>query len=315
MTAGTTWRGIQQPLALSPGVVHVIRLNLDLPLERWMLLTELLTDDEKARAARYRVDGPRQQFVICRATLRRLLSRHCDVAPQAVPLQCGNHGKPEIANTVSGSMNPRIEFNVSHSGRWGLVALTLDACSGGFDGHLLQALIDWRVPATIFVTGLWLAHNRQALAQIMAHPRLFHLGNHGALHQAMVLGDRLIYGQKTVGTVEAARQEVLEGGRLIEQATGVTPRWFRGATALYSPSLLPMIEAWGYRVAGYSLNGDAGASLSAQSVAARIGRAQAGDVIIAHINQPHRSSGAGVVAGVKRLVDQGFIFTLLDSTV
>ena len=195
------------------------------------------------------------------------------------------------------------------------VALTLDACSGGFDGHLLQALIDWRVPATIFVTGLWLAHNRQALAQIMAHPRLFHLGNHGALHQAMVLGDRLIYGQKTVGTVEAARQEVLEGGRLIEQATGVTPRWFRGATALYSPSLLPMIEAWGYRVAGYSLNGDAGASLSAQSVAARIGRAKAGDVIIVHINQPHRSSGAGVVAGVKRLVDQGFTFTLLDSTV
>ena len=130
MTAGTTWRGSQQPLALSPGVVHVIRLNLDLPLERWMLLTELLTDDEKARAARYRVDGPRQQFVICRATLRRLLSRHCDVAPQAVPLQCGNHGKPEIANTVSGSMNPRIEFNVSHSGRWGLVALTLDAPVG-----------------------------------------------------------------------------------------------------------------------------------------------------------------------------------------
>jgi len=193
------------------------------------------------------------------------------------------------------------------------VALTLDACSGGFDGQLLQALIDRNVPATIFVTGIWLARNPQALAQIMAHPSLFRFGNHGARHQAMVLGDRLVYGQKTVATVEAARQEVMEGGRLIEQATGVRPQWFRGATALYSPSLLPMIGTWGYRVAGFSLNGDAGASLPAQGVAARIGRARAGDVIIAHINQPHRTSGAGVIAAVKRLVDQGFTFTTLDA--
>ncbi len=195
------------------------------------------------------------------------------------------------------------------------VALTLDACSGGFDVHLLQALIDWKVPATIFVTGIWLARHPQALAQMMAHPRLFQFGNHGARHQAMVLGERLIYGQKTVGTIDAAREEVLEGGRLIEQATGVRPKWFRGATALYSPSLLPMIGSWGYRVAGFSLNGDAGASLPAQAVAARIGRAKAGDVIIAHINQPQRSSGMGVIGGVKRLVDQGFTFTSLDANV
>jgi peptidoglycan/xylan/chitin deacetylase (PgdA/CDA1 family) len=195
------------------------------------------------------------------------------------------------------------------------VALTLDACSGGFDVHLLQALIDWKVPATIFVTGIWLARHPEALAQMMAHPRLFRFGNHGARHQAMVLGERLIYGQKTVGTIDAAREEVLEGGRLIEQATGVRPRWFRGATALYSPSLLPMIGSWGYRVAGFSLNGDEGATLPAQAVAARIGRAKAGDVIIAHINQPQRSSGMGVIAGVKRLVDQGFTFTSLDANV
>jgi hypothetical protein len=38
-------------------------------------------------------------------------------------------------------------------------------------------------------------------------------------------------------------------------------------------------------------------------------------VIIAHINQPHRTSGAGVIAAVKRLVDQGFTFTTLDAGV
>ena len=82
--------------------------------------------------------------------------------------------------------------------------------------------------------------------------------------------------------------------------------------ARYTPqTALDMVN----QTPGFSLNGDAGASLPAQGVAARIGRARAGDVIIAHINQPQRTSGAGVIAGVKRLVDQGFTFTTLDTIV
>jgi peptidoglycan/xylan/chitin deacetylase (PgdA/CDA1 family) len=195
------------------------------------------------------------------------------------------------------------------------LALTLDACSGGVDQTLLKGLIVNRIPATIFVTGLWLKRNRPAVAEIMAHPHLFQIGNHGARHHALILADHAPYGQKSVGTIERARQEVMEGADLIQDIFGVRPRWFRGATALYSPEILPMIEAWGFHCAGYSLNADGGASLPAASVVARMARARPGQVILGHINHPEKSSGAGLLAGARQLVDQGFTFTTLEGAI
>jgi len=43
-------------------------------------------------------------------------------------------------------------------------------------------------------------------------------------------------------------------------------------------------------------------------------RARHGDVIIAHMNQPHRPSGAGVIAGIRALLDQGVAFAKLENT-
>ena len=121
---------LSQPLDLSSKTVHVICLKLDLPRERWVPLTRFLTADERTRADRFRVDEPRRQFTICRATLRRLLSPLCHVPPPEVPLICGNHGKPELARPQTDSSSPRIEFNVSHSGELGLIALTTAAAVG-----------------------------------------------------------------------------------------------------------------------------------------------------------------------------------------
>lgn len=120
----TTWTPLKLPLEIAPGVVHVIRLKLDLPEITCDRLSQFLTDDERARAARFRVDGPRQQFLICRSTLRRLLSSVLNVPSAEVPIQCGNHGKPSVPAAAVGHSNHGIEFNVSHSGQLGLIAIT-----------------------------------------------------------------------------------------------------------------------------------------------------------------------------------------------
>jgi peptidoglycan/xylan/chitin deacetylase (PgdA/CDA1 family) len=193
------------------------------------------------------------------------------------------------------------------------VALTLDACSGGFDARILDALIAWRVPATIFMTGVWIRHNGSGLARILSEPSLFAIGNHGARHIPAVLGGRSVFGLRGAGDLAAVRDEVVEGEDVIRAATGARPFWYRGATALYSSEALPTIEATGVSVAGFSLNADMGASLPAESVAARIRMARDGDVIIAHVNQPFRPSGAGVVAGVRHLLDQGTRFVRLEA--
>ena len=192
------------------------------------------------------------------------------------------------------------------------VALTLDACSGGFDARLAQSLVEIGVPTTIFATGLWLRQNPTGLAYLLSHPAIFTLQNHGAWHRAPVLGGGTIFGQSCARTLDDVRQEVTDGSAALIAATGSAPRWYRGATARYSPEAVAAIEGWGFAVAGYSLNADMGASLPGTRVAERIGRAKAGDVIIGHINQPTRSSGIGVAIGSAALHRAGMRFSRLS---
>ncbi|MBU1174965.1 MAG: polysaccharide deacetylase family protein [Alphaproteobacteria bacterium] len=192
------------------------------------------------------------------------------------------------------------------------IALTLDACSGGVDMRILDALIANRVPATLFLTGKWLSANPEAVALIKQHPDLFQFENHGAEHVPAVIGSEKPYGIAPAGTAEAVMAEVEGGAFFIESLFGRKPAWYRDATALYSPAAIDMIEQAGFRIAGFSLNGDAGASFSAEAAAESIAGAQDGDVIIAHMNQPTRAAGDGVVAGILALKAKGFRFVRLD---
>jgi peptidoglycan/xylan/chitin deacetylase (PgdA/CDA1 family) len=192
------------------------------------------------------------------------------------------------------------------------VALTLDACPGGFDERIATALVESGITATIFVTNFWLKRNPPALAFLLAHPDLFGIENHGDRHLAPVLGHGSVFGVPAAGDLAAVQREVSEGESGIVAATGTAPRWYRGAAGYYTPSAMPVIEQLGFGIAGYSLNADMGASLPAESVANRIAGAANGDVIVAHFNQPERPSGLGVIAGVRKLQSRGASFLRLD---
>jgi peptidoglycan/xylan/chitin deacetylase (PgdA/CDA1 family) len=191
------------------------------------------------------------------------------------------------------------------------VALTLDACPGAFDERIATALVDSNIRATIFVTSVWMRMNPAGLAYLLTHRDIFALENHGERHVPPVLRSRRIFGIEVAGDLEAVRQEVEGGARAIAASIGRRPTWYRAATGFYSRSVIPQIEAMGFAIAGYSVNADQGASLPAHAVAARIAAARPRDVIVAHINQPHRASGAGVVEGVRMLQGQGMTFVHL----
>jgi peptidoglycan/xylan/chitin deacetylase (PgdA/CDA1 family) len=209
-----------------------------------------------------------------------------------------------------GLVEPSLRIN---AGRFpGQVAVTLDACPGGFDHHIATTLVQYRIPATIFITAVWMEHNLDGLTYFLSHPDIFTLENHGALHLPPVLGHKPVFGLPVAGTFEIIQAEVLEGAAAVQAATGRRPGWYRGAAGLYSPETIPFIQSLGFRIAGYSLNSDDGASLPGPSVARRIAGAQDGDVIEGHINQPDRSSGYGIAAGLPALQSLGFQFVKLD---
>ena len=192
------------------------------------------------------------------------------------------------------------------------VALTLDACGGKADTRILDSLVAHQIPATIFVTAKWLSRNPAAVSLLLAHPELFDIENHGARHVAAIDAPMRVYGVRAAGSAGSVASEV-EGGRAaIIAATGRAPRWFRGATAKYTSSSVALIATLNERIAGYSLAADAGALLGEKATARRIEKAQDGDVILAHVNQPTRGAGAGVVAGVLDLKARGYRFVTLS---
>ncbi len=106
---------------LSQDSIHVflIRLGAFNPSSLYIDLSE----DEQSRADRLKVPGKRVQFIIARAVLRRLLANCLNRDLADICFSYAKNGRPCVDNTLQGSA---IEFNVSHSGNFVLIALSLE---------------------------------------------------------------------------------------------------------------------------------------------------------------------------------------------
>lgn len=216
-----------------------------------------------------------------------------------------------LAAQASKLLEPALHIPASSDGH-PQIALTFDACSGAVDQRILDVLVSQSIPATIFVTQRWVLRNAAAVAILAAHPDLFDIEDHGRDHIPAVTGTQKPYGIVPAGTLAAVDTEVNGGASAIVLAFGKHPAWFRGATALYTPDAIDEIHRLGYQVAGFSLNADIGASVSTKTATARLESAKDGDVVIAHINQPKRASGAGIATGLLDLKQRGYEFVRLE---
>jgi len=79
----------------------------------------ILDDEERERAARFRVEGARRRFVTGRVMLRRVLSHATGVSPEHLCFAFGAHGKPRL---VDGGPC----FNLAHSGDAVVLAVAED---------------------------------------------------------------------------------------------------------------------------------------------------------------------------------------------
>jgi 4'-phosphopantetheinyl transferase len=99
--------------------VHVWRVSLDqLQAPKFVAL---LDDDERMRAARFRFPEHRNRFTVARGALRTILGRYLELEPAALEFSFGRYGKPAL---TEGFTNHTINFNLSHSGEFMLLAVT-----------------------------------------------------------------------------------------------------------------------------------------------------------------------------------------------
>jgi len=89
--------------------VHVWHVDLVAWDKEADSLLELLSADEQERAARFKFAGPRNQYLISRALLRRALGRYLKIEGREVRFQTATNGKPELA------ADSDLRFNLSHT--------------------------------------------------------------------------------------------------------------------------------------------------------------------------------------------------------
>jgi 4'-phosphopantetheinyl transferase len=91
-------------------------------------LLELLDSEERKRAARFKFPGPRNQFVISRALLRRALGRYLGIEAREVRFRTTKNGKPELAADSGLSSDDlrsyHLRFNLSHTDGATVFAIT-----------------------------------------------------------------------------------------------------------------------------------------------------------------------------------------------
>jgi 4'-phosphopantetheinyl transferase len=79
-----------------------------------------LSEDERARAARFRFAADTRRFQVARGSLRSILGAYSGCPARDLKFSYSPHGKPRLADERA-----RIRFNVSHSGEQGLLAVVL----------------------------------------------------------------------------------------------------------------------------------------------------------------------------------------------
>ncbi|MBT2587199.1 polysaccharide deacetylase family protein [Arthrobacter sp. ISL-95] len=219
------------------------------------------------------------------------------------------------------------EFAGKHPKEWGLhvtgvvnrspstkVALTFDACGGhggtGCDHALLQTLRRLNVPATLFINSRWIHANPALSAELAADP-LFELANHGTAHLPLSVSGRAAYGIQGTATVAAAYDELMGNQAILQELTGKVARFFRPGTAFYDDVAVEMTRRLGMLPVNFTVNGDGGATFSAATVAAEVGRVVAGDIVISHFNRPAAGTAIGYARALPQLLDHGVSFARL----
>lgn len=114
------WQNPPPHLTLSRHGVHIWQASLAASPAHLESLVRLLSKDEQDRANRFHFAKDRERFIAARGTLRLILSRYLDRAPEAITFDYNRFGKPAL----QAHQTSNLRFNLSHANELALYAIT-----------------------------------------------------------------------------------------------------------------------------------------------------------------------------------------------
>jgi 4'-phosphopantetheinyl transferase len=110
-------------LVLAPSEVHIWFVRLHEMTQQVDSLCEILVPDEVARAAKFRFETGRNEYIVTRSFLRHILGCYTGFAPHRLQFRYSPRGKPALAAEWGGD---QMAFNLSHSHGVAVYAVTKD---------------------------------------------------------------------------------------------------------------------------------------------------------------------------------------------
>lgn len=217
------------------------------------------------------------------------------------------------------------------AGRWGefvkgvntrfvtehkIVAFTFDACGGwrkdGYDKELIDFLIAEKIPATLFVTGLWIDGNYQTFVELSKNP-LFEIENHGYVHQPCSMNGECKYGIRGTQNAAEAYDEIEANEEKIKEISGRRPLFYRSATAYIDEASVHLANLMGVSVVSFDvLSGDAVATEKVEVIKENVLKGvRPGSIIIMHFNHPEGHTYEALKLIIPQLRKEGYSFGLL----
>ncbi|WP_419727561.1 polysaccharide deacetylase family protein [Terrisporobacter petrolearius] len=195
------------------------------------------------------------------------------------------------------------------------IALTLDACGGKhgskYDKELIDFLDKENIPATLFINCRWIEANKDIFINLSENNN-FEIENHGYSHKPLSVNKKSVYNIEGTSDVKDVIKEIKLNDDAIYKLTGKKPKYFRSGTAYYDDVAIKIADELGYKIAGFSINGDGGATFSKEDVINEVSKAKAGDIIISHFNQPNGNTYEGLKEALIILREEGYKFVKLD---
>jgi peptidoglycan/xylan/chitin deacetylase (PgdA/CDA1 family) len=225
------------------------------------------------------------------------------------------------------------KFAHSPAGRWGefvkgvkedmvtdqkIVAFTFDACGGGrkgngYDSSLINYLHKENIPATLFVTGLWIDANYNTFVNL-AKDTLFEIENHGLNHKPCSINGDSAFGIKGTKRLPDAYDEIAANAEKIRLITGIKPKFFRSATAFTDEACAKMAQMIGMSIVSFDvLSGDAIPENTTQTIVNNVVKhVRPGAIIIMHFNRPGQHTREALQLIIPNLRTHGYSFAKLQ---
>ncbi len=211
-------------------------------------------------------------------------------------------------------LNPEGVINSFNPRGQKLIALTFDACDGKYDKELIDFLIKHKIKATLFISGKWIKKNKDYLKRL-SKIKHFEIENHGLTHRPLSIDCKSAYGIKGTCSKKEIIDEVVKNEQLIRRLIGVKTKFFRAGTAHYDTEAIKIVTNLEYKVIGFSINADFGATANVNTIVNQLMKVKPGSIIIAHMNHPEGKTYEGFRKAYPYLIERGYKFVKLEEVI